>query len=215
MALLIPQIPVVNSGEALADVVRADLVARGVVPSGAHVVYANGPPGERTTPGQASMPRVWLWLDDNFAIDVGQLGDPATAVPMSADVDGQFVDAGMSIGVDKLLINVLCQAKDPEESTSPVAARDRDAALLAERACQQLKHRAYAAIWRRCAGSFRVVRGKNFTPKGSEFSFGSACMFTVELSIHIADDAYPANVADQSTGTQEAEGEQVAEVVEP
>lgn len=204
------QIPVVNSVEALADIVRADLLAREIIPSEDRVVYSNGEPGQRTTPGQNQLPMVWFWLEPDFSIDVGQTGDP-TNVAMVAMVDGQAVDAGTSIAVEKMRARVVVHAKDPEGATTPAPRRGRVFARNAETAGAQLRHRVLAAIWRACTGSFRVLGAKNHSPMGSEFAYGCCTEMSIELYYHVADDAFAKDEA-SAEGTQFAEGEQVAEV---
>lgn len=204
------QIPVVNSVKALADVVRADLLARDLIPSADHVVYSNGEPGERTTPGQSKLPMVWFWLDKGFNIDVAQTGDP-TSIAMSATLDGQPVYS-QSIGVERMRARVVMHARLPEEGTATPHRRGRISAVNAEEAGTQLRHRVYAAIFRACNGSFRVLAAENLNPQGSEFAWGSASQMVVEVYHHIADDAYPGDDVG-ADGEQFGEGELVAEVM--
>jgi hypothetical protein len=207
--LLMLQIPVVNSVKALADIVRADLLARGLIPAAEHVVYANGDPGERTTPNQSKLPMVWFWLDKPFAIEVAQTGDPAS-IAMVATLDEQPVYA-QSIGVEKMRARVVMHARLPEEGGTPPPRRGRLSAVTAEEAGTQLRHRVYAAIWRACNGSFRVLAAENYSPTGSEFAWGSASAMIVEVYYHISDDAYPGDGVG-ALGEQVGEGESVAEV---
>lgn len=204
-----PQIPVVNSVRVLADAVRADLLAREIIPSADRVVYSNGEPGERTTPGQNQLPMVWFWLDTDFTIDVAQTGDPAS-IFMTAIVDNQPVYA-RSIAVEKMRCVVTCHARVPEEGTATPPRRGRVSALNAEEAGAQLRQRVVAAIHRALSGSFRILGAKNLSPKGSEFAYGSASAFVVEIYYHIASDAYPGDSAG-ADGDQFSDDEQVAEV---
>lgn len=211
-----PQIPIVNCVESLADWVRDELVRNGTVPADAHVVYSNGEPGERTTPGQNKLPMVWFWLDKQIQIDVAQSGDPATGVLFAQTVDGQAVET-QSIGVEKIRARIVMHALVPEAEVAdpaPVAPtprrRGRVSAKNAELAGTQLRQRVFASIFRACNGSFRVLAAENLTPGGSEFAYGSASIMVVELSNHIPDDAYPYDSAETQT-TQTFEGETVAE----
>lgn len=205
-----PQIPIVNCVESLADWVRDELVRNGTVPGETHVVYSNGAPGERTTPGQNKLPMVWLWLDKQIQIDVGQTDDPAP-IAFDENVDGQTIYAP-SIGVEKIRARVVMHALVPEEGSNEVKRRGRVQAKNAERAGTQLRQRVFASIFRACNGSFKVLAAENLTPGGSEFAYGSASQMVVELANHIPDDAYPYDSATTQT-TQEFEGETVAEFV--
>lgn len=211
-----PQIPIVNCVESLADWVRDELVRNGTVPAAEHVIYANGEPGERTTPGQNKLPMVWFWLDKQIQIDVAQNGDPVTPIAFNETIDGQAVYVA-SIGVEKIRAQVIMHALVPEAEvadpapTSPTPRRrGRVSAKNAELAGTQLRQRIVAAIFRACNGSFRVLAAENMSPKGSEFAYGSASAMVVELSNHIPDDAYPYDPAATQT-TQKFEGETVAE----
>ncbi len=203
-----PQIPVVNSVEALADHVRTELVHRGFVPSNEHVVYSNGEPGERTTPGQNKLPMVWFWLDKQIQIDVGQQGDPCGVV-FDETVDGQTV-VTESIGVERIRARIVMHALVPEEGMAEPKRRGRAQAKNAERAGTQLRHRVFASIKRALVGSFRVLGAENIAPTGSEFAYGSASQMVVEMLIHIPDDAYAYDPATPNT-TLEFEGESVGE----
>lgn len=205
-----PQIPIVNCVESLADWVRDELVRNGTVPAESHVVYSNGAPGERTTPGQNKLPMVWLWLDKQIQIDVGQTDDPAP-IAFDENVDDQTIYAP-SIGVEKIRARVVMHALVPEEGSNEVKRRGRVQAKNAERAGTQLRQRVFASIFRACNGSFKVLAAENLTPGGSEFAYGSASQMVVELANHIPDDAYPYDSATTQT-TQEFEGETVAEFV--
>ena len=204
-----PQIPIVNSVEALADHVRTELVARGFVPANEHVVYSNGEPGERTTPGQNKLPMVWFWLDKQIQIDVAQQGDPC-GVAFDETVDGQTVYVE-SIGVERIRARVVMHALVPEEGMSEPKRRGRVQAKNAERAGAQLRQRVYASIRRALVGSFRVLGAENIAPNGSEFAYGSASQMIVEMLIHIPDDAYAYDPATPTTAL-EFEGEAVGEV---
>jgi hypothetical protein len=204
-----PQVPIVNCVESLADWVRDELVRNGTVPDGEHVVYGNGAPGKRTTPGQNKLPMVWFWLDKQIQIDVAQQGDPATSTIFAQTVDGQTVET-QSIGIEKIRARVVMHAIFPEEGSALPPRRGRQQAVTAERGGTQLRQRIYAAIFRACNGSFRVLAAENIAPTGSEFAYGSASQMVVELSNHIPDDAYPYDPAEVQT-TQEFEGEVVAE----
>jgi hypothetical protein len=204
-----PQIPVVNSVKALADLVRADLLARGIITSESSVVYSHGEPGQRTTPTQNQLPMVWFWLDKAFSIDVAQVGDPSS-IAMTATVDGQAIFS-QSVGVEKMRARVVMHARIPEDGTSTPPRRGRVAAVNAEEAGAQLRHRVYAAIFRACNGSFRVLAAENLSPQGSEFAFGSASQMAVEIYYHISDDAYPGDDVG-ADGVQESGGEEVAEI---
>lgn len=208
------QIPVDNSVESLANLIRADLLAREVIPAAANLIYGDGDPGQKTTPGVNSFPQIRFRLAEDFSIDVAQIGDP-TPMLLTAIVDGQLIDAGVSIAVEKMRAIVTCLAKDPEESTSSIASRGRTASRASERAGMQLRHRVLAAISRACAGSYRVISAKNIKPTGAEFAYGNASVMVIEFYYHVADDAYATNVADLSTGTQDGEGQAVAEVQVP
>jgi len=191
------QIPVVNSVRALADHVRTELVARGIVPGVDNVVYANGDPGKRTTPNQNQLPMIWFWRDKQFSVDVGQTGDP-TPIAFDETVDAQTVWAE-SIGVRKLRARVVLQAIVPEEGAAEVKRRGRVQAKNAEEAIDQLFDRVYASIWRATTGSFRVLGAQNYSPTGSEFAFGAACEMVVELYCHIPNDAYAYDPATPET----------------
>ena len=211
-----PQIPVVNCVEALADWVRSELVRNGLVPAAEHVVYSNGEPGERTTPGQNKLPMVWFWLDKQIQIDVAQSGDPAVGIGFDEEVDGQTIYV-QSIAIEKIRARIVMHALVPEEEvTDPAPAnptprrRGRVSAKNAELAGTQLRQRIVAAIFRACNGSFRVLAAENMSPAVSEFAYGSASQMVVELSNHIPDDAYPYDPAETET-TQTFEGETVAE----
>jgi hypothetical protein len=204
-----PQIPIINCVEALADWVRDELIRNGTIPAAAHVVYSNGEPGERTTPGQNQLPFVWFWLDKQIQIDVAQQGDPATAIAFDEVVDGQAVYV-QSIGVEKIRARIVMHALVPEEGSPEVKRRGRVQAKNAERAGTQLRQRIFAAIFRACNGSFRVLAAENMSPTGSEFAYGSASQMVVELANHIPDDAFPYDSAETQT-TQKFEGETVAE----
>jgi hypothetical protein len=213
-----PQIPIVNCVESLADWVRDELVRNGTVPADEHVIYSNGAPGERTTPGQNKLPMVWLWLDKPIQIDVAQMNDPVTSVAFDETIDGQTVYV-QSIGVEKIRAQVIMHALVPEEEAadpSPASPtprrRGRVAAKNAELAGTQLRQRTIAAIFRACNGSFRVLAAENLSPKGSELAYGSASQMIVELANHIPDDAYPYDSAETQT-TQMFEGETVAEFI--
>lgn len=204
-----PQIPIVNSVESLADWVRSELVRNGTVPANEHVVYSNGAPGQRTTPGQNQLPMVWFWLDKQIQIDVAQTSDPATAVAFNETVDGQTIYV-QSIGVEKIRARIVMHALVPEEGSAEVKRRGRVQAKKAELAGTQLRQRIIAAIFRACNGSFRVLAAENIAPTGSEFAYGSASQMVVELANHIPDDAYPYDSCETQT-TQTFEGETVAE----
>jgi len=204
-----PQIPIVNSVEELADVVRADLLRNGTITAGDHVVYSNGEPGQRTTPGQNKLPMVWFWLDKQIQIDVAQAGDPVTDLEFTDTIDGQTITA-QSIGIEKIRARVVIHALVPEEGSLLPKRRGRVQAKNAEVAGTQLRQRVFAAIFRACNGSFKVLAAENMSPTGSEFAYGSASQMVVELSIHIPDDAYPYDPAETQT-TQTFEGETVAE----
>jgi hypothetical protein len=204
--MLLIQIPVVNSVRALADHVRTELVARGIVPSADNVVYANGDPGKRTTPNQNQLPMIWLWRDKPFSVDVGQTGDPAP-IAFDETVDAQTVWT-QSIGVRKLRARVVLHAIVPEEGSVVANRRGRVQAKNSEEAIDQLFDRVYASIWRACNGSFRVLGAQNYSPTGSEFAFGAACEMVVELYCHIPNDAYAYDPATPDT-TLEFEGESV------
>jgi hypothetical protein len=204
-----PQIPIINCVEALADWVRDELIRNGTIPAAAHVVYSNGEPGERTTPGQNQLPFVWFWLDKQIQIDVAQQGDPATAIAFDEVVDGQAVYV-QSIGVEKIRARIVMHALVPEEGSPEVKRRGRVQAKNAERAGTQLRQRIFAAIFRACNGSFRVLAAENMSPTGSEFAYGSASQMVVELANHIPDDAFPYDSAETQT-TQKFEGETVSE----
>lgn len=204
-----PQVPIVNSVEELADVVRADLLRNGTIPDGEHIVYSNGDPGQRTTPGQSRLPMVWFWLDKQIQIDVAQAGDPVVGIAFDEIVDAQTVWV-QSIGVEKIRARIVMHALVPEEGSSEPKRRGRVQAKNAERAGTQLRQRVFASIFRACNGSFRVLAAENIAPAGSEFAYGSASQMVVELSIHIPDDAYPYDPAETRT-TQTFEGETVAE----
>lgn len=203
-----PQIPVVNSVRALADHVRTELVHRGIVPSASNVVYANGDPGQRTTPNQNQLPMVWFWRDKQFGVDVGQTGDPCSIV-FDETVDSQTVIAS-SIGVRRLRARVVMHAIVPEEGATEPKRRGRPQAKNAEEAIDQLFDRVYASIWRACNGSFQVLGAQNYAPGGSEFAFGAACEMVVELRCHIPDDAYAYDPATPST-TLEFDGDDVGD----
>lgn len=204
-----PQIPIVNCVESLADWVRDELVRNGTVPADAHVVYSNGAPGERTTPGQNKLPMVWFWLDKQIQIDVAQAGDPATPVAFDEVVDEQTVYV-QSIGVEKIRARIVVHALIPEEGSALARRRGRAQAVTAERGGAQLRQRVFAAIFRGWNGSFKVLAAEHIAPTGSEFAYGSASIMVVELSNHIPDDAYPYDSAETQT-TQKFEGETVAE----
>lgn len=204
-----PQIQIVNSVEALADIVRDDLLRNGTIPAGEHVVYANGDPGQRTTPGQNKLPMIWFWLDKQIQIDVGQSGDPVVGIAFDETVDAQTVWV-QSIGVEKIRARVVMHALVPEEGSALPKRRGRPQAKNAETAGIQLRRRVFASIFRACNGSFRVLAAENMSPTGSEFAYGSASQMVVELSDHIPDDAYPYDPAETQT-TQKFEGETVAE----
>lgn len=211
-----PQIPIVNCVESLADWVRDELVRNGTVPADEHVVYSNGAPGAKTTPGQNKLPMIWFWLDKQIQIDVAQDGDPTTGVLFAQTVDGQTVET-QSIGVEKIRARIVMHALVPESEVAdpaPVAPtprrRGRVSAKNAELAGTQLRQRVFASIFRACNGSFRVLAAENLAPGGSEFAYGSASIMVVELSNHIPDDAYPYDSAETQT-TQTFEGETVAE----
>lgn len=203
-----PQIQIVNCVESLADWVRDELVRNGTVPAETNVVYSNGVPGQRTTPGQNQLPMIWFWLDKQIQIDVGQIGDPAP-IAFDETIDSQTVWV-QSIGVEKIRARVVMHALVPEEGSNEPKRRGRVQAKNAERAGTQLRQRVFAAIFRACNGSFRVLAAENIAPVGSEFAYGSASQMVVELSNHIPDDAYPYDPAETQT-TQEFEGEVVAE----
>jgi hypothetical protein len=202
------QIPIVNCVESLADWVCDELVRNGSIPSNEHVIYANGDPGQRSTSGQSKLPMVWFWLDKQIQIDVGQTGDPAP-IAFDETVDGQTVYV-QSIGVEKIRARVVMHALVPEEGSTEPKRRGRVQAKNAERAGTQLRQRVFAAIFRACNGSFRVLAAENIAPSGSEFAYGSASQMVVELANHIPDDAYPYDPAETQT-TQEFDGEVVAE----
>lgn len=204
-----PQIPIVNCVESLADWVRSELVRNGTVPAEANVVYSNGAPGARTTPGQNQLPMIWFWLDKQIQIDVAQQGDPVASVLYAQTVDGQTVET-QSIGVEKIRARVVMHALIPEEGSTLPRRRGREQAVNAERGGAQLRQRVFAAIFRACNGSFKVLAAENIAPAGSEFAYGSASQMVVELSNHIPDDAYPYDPAETQT-TQVFEGETVAE----
>jgi hypothetical protein len=213
-----PQIPIVNCVESLADWVRDELVRNGTVPADAHVVYSNGAPGQRTTPGQNELPMVWFWLDKQIQIDVQQNGDPVVGIAFDEEVDDQAIYV-QSIGVEKIRARVVMHALVPEaEVADPAPAsptprrRGRVAAKNAELAGTQLRQRVFASIFRACNGSFKVLAAENMAPTGSEFAYGSASQMVVELANHIPDDAYPYDSATTQT-TQEFEGETVAEFI--
>jgi hypothetical protein len=204
-----PQIPIVNCVESLADWVRDELVRNGTIADDTHVIYANGDPGQRSTSCQSKLPMVWFWLDKQIQIDVAQTGDPATAIAFDEVVDGQTVYV-QSIGVEKIRARVVMHALVPEEGATEPKRRGRVQAKNAERAGTQLRQRVFAAIFRACNGSFRVLAAENMAPAGSEFAYGSASQMVVELANHIPDDAYPYDPAETQT-TQKFEGETVAE----
>ncbi len=208
------QIPVDNSVESLANLIRADLLAREVIPAAENLIYDQGAPGAKNTPGVNTFPKVYFRLAEDFSIDVAQVGDP-TPMRLTAIVDGQEIDGGVSIAVEKMRAVVTCLAKDPEGSTTPIASRSRTAGVTSALAGMQLRHRVLAAISRACAGSYRVISAKNIKPLGNEFAYGNASVMVIEFYYHVADDAYATNVADLSTGTQDGEGQTVAEVQAP
>ena len=203
-----PQIPIVNCVETLADWVSSELIRNGTIADDTHVIYSNGDPGQRSTSGQSKLPMVWFWLDKQIQIDVGQSGDPAP-IAFDETVDGQTVYVE-SIGVEKIRARVVIHALLPEEGSSEAKRRGRVQAKNAERAGTQLRQRVFAAIFRACNGSFRVLAAENLSPNASEFAYGSASQMVVELSNHIPDDAYPYDPATTQT-TQKFEGETVAE----
>jgi hypothetical protein len=152
---------------------------------------------------------VWFWLDKQIQIDVAQAGDPVTDLEFTDTIDGQTITA-QSIGIEKIRARVVIHALVPEEGSLLPKRRGRVQAKNAEVAGTQLRQRVFAAIFRACNGSFRVLAAENMSPTGSEFAYGSASQMVVELSSHIPDDAYPYDPAETQT-TQTFEGETVAE----
>lgn len=205
---MIPQIPIINSVEELANHVRTEFVARGFVSDGKQIVYANGDPGQPTTPNQNKLPMIWFWLDKQITIDVAQTGDPA-GVAMDETVDGQAVWT-QSIGVEKIRARIVMHALVPEEGMTEPKRRGRVQAKNAERAGTQLRQRVIASIWRALAGSFRVLGAENLSPTGSEFAYGSASQMVVEVYNHIPNDAYAYDPATPNTAL-EFEGQAVGE----